>query len=221
MTIPHGSSYLEPLTLWRMPLQMSILPLMACSTVQEYSILGLWMRTRYGGRLYSLAVQGIWRLQLGTEDRLLVMEGLQGWGVHPPAESFIDDKDSARDLHCLTGWNFLLLCCLISLGRDDVRNFLICCGKAKNFLADKFSRTGNKCTWAPVRCIFVIYGPILTNEVSFHSADRDEDHEMVVLTNKVLIDKLPSCRITGCATGTNTCAPIHPECLRLQALFMQ
>jgi hypothetical protein len=171
---------------------MSILPLMACSTVQEYSILGLWIRTRYGGRLYSLAVQGIWILKQGSGYRLLVLQGFQGWGVHPPAESFIDDKDSARDLHCLTGWNFLLLCCLISLGPDDVRNFLICCCRAKNFLADKFSRTGNKCTWAPVRCIFVIYGPILTNEVSFHSANSDEGSGMVACTNTVLTEKLHS-----------------------------
>jgi hypothetical protein len=194
---------------------------MACSTVQEYSILGLWIRTRYGGRLYSLALQGIWRLQQGTGYRLLVLEGFQGWGVHPPAESFVDDKDSERDLHCLTGWNFLLLYCFISLGQYYIRNFLNRCWKAKNFLADKFSRTSNKCTWAPVRCIFVIYGPILTNEVSFNSADRDEGHAMVALTNKVLIGKIPSCRIPGCATGTNTCAPIHPDALRSQALFMQ
>jgi hypothetical protein len=83
MTISHGSSYIEPLTLWRIPLQTSILPLMACSTVQEYSIHSSWIRTRYGGRLHSSAVQGIWRLHQGTGDRLLVLEGFQGWGLHP------------------------------------------------------------------------------------------------------------------------------------------
>jgi hypothetical protein len=165
---------------------------MACSTVQEYSILGLWIRTRYGGRLYPSAVQGIWRLQQGTGDHLLVLKGLQGWGVHPPADSFVDDMDSGRDLHCLRGWNFLLAYCFTSLGKDYIRNFLIRCWKTKNFLADKSSRTGNKCTWAPVRCIFVIYGPILTNEVSFHSANSDEGSGMVACTNTVLTEKLHS-----------------------------